>query len=230
MPTFAQIENEARRLQYEIWHHRGVLFQSGEPPLRVMFDPSIAAHVLGFNYESRERLAAIDELNRFEAAGILDKARRTIVVSRRFKVPVQRFSGAHEVGHLLLRHFAGDAVVHRDRPPNQFTMAGRPRFEVEADYFAACFLAPKKPVIESFKARFLDGPPLKLDHNIAFHLKGEHAHELFLGPHGSLDFAVALASASRFGRLHFESSLADEFGLSVSAMAVRIQELGLVAG
>jgi hypothetical protein len=108
-------------------------------------------------------------------------------------------------------------------------MAGRPRFEVEADYFAACFLAPRKPVIESFKIRFVDGPPLQLDHNIAFHLKGEHAHELFLKPHGSLDFAVALAGALRFGRLRFETSLAAEFGLSVSAMAIRIQELGLVA-
>ncbi len=98
--------------------------------------------------------------------------------------------------------------------------------EKEADYFSACFLAPKKLLIKSFKSRF-GNIPLRLNETVAFHLKRELAHELFIAPHGSLDFAVTVAGAQKFDAYSF-SSLSDEYGMSIHAMAIRLQELGLI--
>lgn len=97
-----------------------------------------------------------------------------------------------------------------------------------ADYFAACFLAPKKLVEEEFAARFIKNPPLPLTDAVAWNLIGESAHELFGPSAGSLDFAAAAAEVRAFNGRHF-TSLANRFGLSISAMAIRLQDLRLLA-
>ena len=127
---------------------------------------------------------------------------------------------------MLHRHI-GETVVHRDRPIFDTPFAGRPRIEHEADYFGACFLAPRKLVTEGFSARFGSQHPLRLTETIAFHLRGDLAHELFISPVGSLDFAAAVAGAQKFDINRF-SSLAEYFGMSISAMAIRLKELQLV--
>lgn len=221
----AQIELEARRLQYEIWHKRTMLFPMGEPPLSAMFEPRVAAKVLDLEYEFRPRISSGHEGT--EAAGIFDRSRGIIAVSSRFKHTVQRFTGAHEIGHAMLHPSIGDGIAHRDKPIFSVSTVGRPPAEQDADYFAACLLAPRKAVIEQFKARFWVEPPMRLDENVAFHLRGNLAHDLLAAPHGSLAFAAAVAGAHKFDRAHF-SSLAEHFDVSVSAMAIRLQELELV--
>jgi hypothetical protein len=222
----AAIEIEARRLQFEIWHRRELLFPLGVPPLSVMFDPAIAAHVLDLEYESRDCILSADGCPLMEAAGTLDRGRGIISVSRRFSERVQRFTGAHEIGHFLLHPHFGARVVHRDLPIDGASR-GRPREDKEADYFGACLLAPKKAVLEQFKARFGFVGPLRLDENIAFHLRGSQAHELFVPTNQLLNFAAAVAGTERFAGRFFRS-MADQFGLSVKAMAIRLTELDLV--
>lgn len=220
-----RVEREVRRLHYEIWHKRALLFPFGEPPAHVMLTPGIAAQVLDLNYVEHDRIAS--EKDGFEPAGSLDRRRNTIVVSRHFGYTAQRFTGAHEIGHYLLHPFAGDRVAHRDRPLTAGMAGGRPAYEVEADHFAACFLAPARLLRKSFQDRF-GREPLQLDDLVAYHLAGARAQTLMRAPTGSLDFAAAVATAQKFDRRMFPA-LTEQFGMSVTAMAIRLRELGLVA-
>ncbi len=87
---------------------------------------------------------------------------------------------------------------------------------------------PRKAVIAEFDARFSSKHPLVLSDTVAYHLKAD-AGTLFAQPPGSLMFAEAVARAQQFDRKRF-SSLAEFFGVSSRAMAIRLDELGLVAG
>ena len=69
---------------------------------------------------------------------------------------------AHEIGHFVLHPYIGKGVIHRDRPI-QSTVIGRTyrdATEVEADYFAACFLMSRKLLQTAFLARFGTKLPL----------------------------------------------------------------------
>ena len=103
----------------------------------------------------------------------------------------------------------------------------RPADEREADYFAACFLVPAGLLEQEFQARFPCKAPLPLTDATAFHLAGESSHALLrAGPSSNL-FAAAVARAKSFNGHRFKS-LADEFGVSIGAMAIRLREVGLI--
>jgi len=218
------IEDEARRLQYEIWHKRELIFQWGEPSPIAMCKPEVAARVLELEINYQDDLGTFGTgSDIYTVAGTLDRRSRVISLSTRFGEQAMRFTGAHEVGHYLLHK---GETFHRDRPlsPNG-EGHGRDAREREADYFAACFLASRRLIQKAFAARF--GPqPLVLDDNIAYYLKGQKADELMRAPTGSLDFAAAVAGARSFAGKPFPS-LAEKFGLSIGAMAIRLHELGL---
>lgn len=216
------IEKEARRLQVEIWSRRDERYQLGVPGISTLFDPRNVADYCGLYYEARERLQA-DYYGGGQAAGIWQRDRSTILVSTRFAYETQRFTAAHEIGHYVLHPHVGDRTLHRE-----FPVDGRPRepLEKEADHFAACLLMPRKAVMTEFEARFTR-QPLVLTETVAFHLKAD-AGLLFAQPRGSLLFAEAVARAQQFDRARFPS-LAQHFGVSPRAMAIRLEELGLVA-
>lgn len=219
-----RIEKEVRGLQLEIYNNAKSIFPTGVPPLTRLFDPDVAAHVCGYEYEIRERLeGSTHGSQRYETAGIIDNLRQTILISNRFPYETQRFTGAHEIGHLVLHP---GLRLHRDRPVSGGHSSQRIQVESEADYFAACFLAPRKLVRTEFERRF--GPtPIALTHEIAFHLGGDRMNEILNARTGSLDFAVALAGATRYNGRRFDS-MAHAFGMSIHAMAIRLDELGLV--
>jgi len=221
---YLRIEKEARRLQFEIWNQRKILFPSGAPLLR-MFSPDIAARALGVEYETRPSIAATDA--RFRAAGQLDRGRGIISINSEFSFEVQRFTGAHEAGHLLLHPEIGKGVAHRDLPLVGESGWKRPVWEQEADYFAACFLAPRRLFCEAFERRF--GPaPLHIDDNVAFYLAGQQGRLLATEPPGSMQFGIAVAKAEWLGGPRFKS-LAATFGMSPAAVAIQLRELDLLA-
>jgi hypothetical protein len=154
---------------------------------------------------------------------MLDRNARLVAVSEKFSRPVQRFTGAHEIGHLVLHP---NAVMHRDRPVDSVGH-GRPLMEREADYFSACFLVPTKVLVEEFRKRF-GASPLKFNGVVAYHLAHEGAQDLLKSPQGSLRFELAAATAQSFDRLHFQA-LHTMFGVSAGAMAIRLRELELVS-
>lgn len=225
--NFKLIESEARRLQIEVWSQRKVLFEMGEPPVQQVLSPEVAARVCGLEYEYRERIGAATGGAQYEAAGLFDRGRGIITISTHFPFEVQRYTGGHEIGHFVLHEWIGDRVAHRDRPVlDALTKQDRPLEEREADYFAACYLAPKKLVESEFRKRF-GRIPLRLSETLAFHLRGNLAQALLTAPPASLDFEMAIAGCHSLDGRRF-ASLADHFSISVTAMAIRLRELGLV--
>jgi len=220
------IEHEARRIQFEIWNCRQVRYPMGVPGIPTLFDPRNVADHCGLYYEERDRLNT-DFLGGGEAAGLWQKDRSTVLVSRNFSYEVRRFTASHEIGHFILHPRIGDRTLHRELGFNA-PRGNRPPLEQEADYFASCLLMPRKAVIAEFNARFTSKHPLVLSDTVAYHLKAD-AGTLFAQPPGSLMFAEAVARAQQFDRKRF-SSLAEFFGVSSRAMAIRLDELGLVAG
>ncbi|MFM2448342.1 MAG: hypothetical protein RIS44_792 [Pseudomonadota bacterium] len=220
------IEKEARRLQVEIWGRRDLRFQFGAPDIPTLFDPRNVADYCGLYYEERERLET-DYRGGGEAAGIWMRDRHTILVSTRYSYETRRFTAGHEIGHFVLHPHIGDRTLHRERPIDG-PRSGRPPIEKEADYFSACLLMPKGTVEKEFNARFGAKHPLALTETVAYHLKAD-AGQLFSQPPGSLLFAEAVARAQQFGEKRF-NSIAQYFGVSVGAMAIRLDELGLIAG
>lgn len=220
------IEKELRRLQFEVWSQRELLWPLGVPRIEAMFEPRVVAECLGLHYDPRERVQT-ERGSEYEAAGSLDRRTGMLAVSSRFPFHVQRFTAAHEIGHFVLHPWVGDRVAHRDRPIHGYQLTGRPPLEQEADYFAACLLVPLKPLVSAFEVRFGTRKPLPLSETVAFHLGGGSAHHLFTAPRESLQFASAVARAESFDGRRFPS-LAYCFGVSVSAMAIRLRESALV--
>jgi Zn-dependent peptidase ImmA (M78 family) len=86
-------------------------------------------------------------------AGIIDKDKKEVFISRRYPVAVRNFTAAHELGHAIMHQQSG---LHRDKPIDGSAGGQRDPIEKEADYFAACFLMPEKLVCSVFKQRFPD--------------------------------------------------------------------------
>ena len=223
-----KIEAEAHALHREIWMRRQNIWPDGLPALESMLDPRIAARVLSFELEVRERLGG-DGSRQWgaPAAGFLDRGRGLIVVSSQFDDAVQRFTAAHEAAHVVLHPWIGDKVVHRDLPLESGLASRRAAHDQEADYFAACYLMPRRLVEKEFGFRFGSRTPLPLTETVAFHLRVRDDRALFSAPRGSLLFARLVASAQSFDTKRFDS-LADHFRVSPAAMAIRLKELQLV--
>ncbi len=219
------IEREARRLQFEIWNGRQVRYPLGVPDIPTLFDPRNVADHCGLYFEERERLGT-DYLGGHDAAGLWQRDRSTILVSLSFPYETRRFTAGHEIGHFILHPHVGARTLHRELGFNA-PRTNRPSIEQEADYFASCLLMPQKAVVLEFSARFGGKHPLALSETVAYHLKAD-AGTLFSQPRGSLMFAEAVARAQQFDRNRFKS-MSQYFGVSTRAMAIRLDELGLVA-
>jgi Zn-dependent peptidase ImmA (M78 family) len=219
------IEKEARRLQVEIYGRRDVRYPMGAPNIPALFDPRNVADHCGLFYEVRARIDT-DYAGGGEAAGLWQRDRSTILVSTRFSYETQRFTAGHEIGHYILHPQVGDRTLHRELPVGAHT-SYRPLLEQEADHFSACLLMPRGAVIAEFDARFGSKHPLVLTDTVAYHLKADE-RVLFAQPARSLMFAEAVAKTQQFDRRRFQS-LASFFGVSPRAMAIRLEELGLVA-
>ncbi|MCZ6802558.1 MAG: ImmA/IrrE family metallo-endopeptidase [Proteobacteria bacterium] len=222
-----EIEKASRKLLGEIWSSRTSIWPDKNlDPINIL-DPALAAECLGINYELSEDLGIFGDCgNRFEVAGSLDRDIKKILISRRFNLAIRRFTGAHEIGHWLLH---SGKIKHRDKPigglDNRITK--RPFEEREADYFAACFLMPRKLIKEHFENTFLTKAPLVFDDTTAFWLCPSDPDSLLRANIDSLDRALSIASAESFGGRHI-NSLANQFRVSATSMAIRIQELGLI--
>ena len=138
---------------------------------------------------------------------------------------VQLFTGAHEIGHLVLHE---DTVMHRDRAFDGSPLqAPRAPAERQADRFAASFLMPQKLLRERFEFMFCCKGQLRFSDVIAYHLDPNNPDRLLYSPKESGERELALARCTRFNNQHLVS-LAQQFGVSDSAMAIRLKELELV--
>lgn len=224
--TKPEIAALVRKLQMELWGRRTQILGdiSGEQPEDVL-DPMVALKALGFQVSVAEMLGQYsDDGDQFEVAGIIDAPNRKTYLSRNFSPQVRKFTAAHELGHAILH---GGAGLHRDRAVDGTTNTGsRSVTETEADTFAAFFLLPEKPVVAAFRDKFLECP-FSLNEQTAFALMSQDVDSVRLKCRTLRDLTRILSSAGYYNGLHF-SSLAAQFGVSIEAMAIRLEELKLV--
>jgi len=223
--SFDEIEHRVRVLQLKMWQSKSQIWAGVAPsnPIDIL-DPTIALKLIGYNADLDETLGQFHSDGKLlEVAGIIDSELKQVNISRQFASNIRSFTAAHELGHALL-HETGR--MHRDRPLDGAT-SSRSRIELEADKFATFFLMPSKLVQATFKRFFLTDK-FRLDEATAF--------ALGVGDNGKSSSSITslrqlsrlLASAERYNGLQF-ISLASQFDVSVEAMAIRLEELELLA-
>lgn len=223
--TDDEIESLVRNLHRRIWHERENLWPEGPPADPVdMLDPSVAASLLGFQFEYGDVIGETRQAGHdLDVAGLIDQSSKVIRVSPQHSRSVLKFTGAHEIGHAVLHPSMGS--VHRDRPVDG-SVSGRNKTELEADRFAVNFLMPEKLVKERFRAIF-GVECFYLNEDTAFALGGFALSELHSKCPRRRDLAKLIARSGRYNGRQVRS-LSDQFGVSVTAMAIRLEELDLV--
>lgn len=227
---FGHIEAEVSKIHKQIWTRRQILWPAGHPSDIDMLDPEmVSTRILGVEFLVEERINGHFSRDRVEIAGLIDRQKNRIVVSRKFPPEQIHFTAAHELGHWILHP---NEIMHRDRPIGFAPQEPKnlPPAEREANYFAVQFLMPRKLIEKEFKSRFpvgLNGA-LKIDENSAFHLCPSDTDSVLYPHNGIVDQAILLSSARRFGSNRFNSSIAEAFHVSPSAMAYRLIELNLI--
>ena len=226
------IEFRSRKLIGEILARSAELWPGKqEISFADVVDPAMAARVLGVDYQLHPELRwftrPFSPLE--ETAGILDREGSRILIAEKFKFETRRFTAAHEIGHLLLHDGVEETIMHRDRPIDGLTRedTARPWYEREANHFAACFLVPRKRLKEAFQYVFSTNIPFVFDDAAAFELCRQDPDSLLRPDDETLARGLALASATHFRGKHFVP-LHQQFRVSVTSMAIRIEELGLI--
>jgi len=222
--TEQEIEKIARRLQNGLWTNREAIWGEPKSPVDVL-DPSVGLEAIGYVCQQVSSLGRFsvggDE---FEVAAVIDERINEVKVSGENRLDILRFTTAHELGHALMHESDG---LHRDRPVGEASQnPNRDRREKEADKFASFFLMPEKQVVREFTARF-NRDVIYLSEDTAFALRPGSERGLSPKSSDQRDFARTVAGAEQFGGEHFHS-LAERFGVSTEAMAIRLEELGFV--
>ena len=226
-----KISELAYDIQRQIWLDRHMLWPNGLPSEIDMLHPSTACRIYQFSYEEYPELfdnfAAGGKRN--PIGGLIDRQQKKIAVSTNYEAAYTRFTGGHEVGHLILH--PEDKILHRDRVVKDqasIKQMARPKKEKEADYFSACYLMPPNLLIERFERIFGKGH-VHFDETLSFHLNKHDPQKLMYAERGSLDREFALATYAPITKNHQKLiSLADQFKVSPSAMAIRIEEFDLI--
>jgi hypothetical protein len=163
----------------------------------------------------------------YEVAGMLDRTNRTIWISRQFPNEQCRLTGMHEIVHWMLHGHIGRDVLHRDRPITDQPQQGSvPYHEWEATNVACQLLMPEKMVTNKFAELFglSRGEPIEFNEDVAFHLNMDIEQ---LRRFSIKQRAMLLATTRSFGRPI--TPLHQLFKISPTAMAIRLQELELIA-
>ena len=201
--------------------HKRLRFRIGDS---LPYDPKKAIEMFGFEVERHgELFPHISEGGRSQIAGFLEGAHGVVGYSDEFPKPVQTFTLAHELGHILLHH---PMHQHRDRPSDGSGNITFDPQEWESNQFAKFFLMPSDSVREQFRRRFLTNK-FELNEVTAFALRrAALADVLTLWP-SRREGAKLLAKARHFNGSNIEP-LHRAFGVSLTTMAIRLEELDLV--
>ncbi|WP_197056466.1 MULTISPECIES: ImmA/IrrE family metallo-endopeptidase [Luteibacter] len=219
----AEIEAKAIALQRRLWLERDQLWEGAAPtnPLDVL-DIRKALHLSGYQLIFESGLGH-DPRTQIEVAGLIDRDAKIVKCSLQFLEPYQRFTLAHELGHVVLHPDGGG--IHRDRPLDGVTRSREPG-EREADRFAAFFLMPEKLLRELFFQRF-GTDCFVLTDGTAFALSRTNSDAVYEKNPTVRHLARTLAAAETYNSRSF-ISLAAQFRVSVGALAFRIEELNLL--
>jgi Zn-dependent peptidase ImmA (M78 family)/formiminotetrahydrofolate cyclodeaminase len=224
----SNLEQCASDLQNLIWTNRSLIWKKNIPqnPMHILNPETILKQALGYDcFFSENYGVPTDDDRVIQVAGVIDQPNKLVAISTSYPKEVQNFTAAHELGHAIL-HL--QPVMHRDHPldrPRQKTDGDSS--EYEADTFAACFLMPKKLVKEAFSQIFDNNIPFRINERTAFRFGGKTVQNLRGECSNRRELSKKLAALESYNDRYFVS-LAKTFGVSVSAMAIRLEELALV--
>lgn len=224
--TIQEIEDRARKLSLFMWEQQKRLTDSSAPPANPirLLDPEKALGLLGYSFELADTLGTkTSNGTTLEVAGILEAQLGRVRVSRQMPAEIRLFTSAHELGHVVLHPQLQEA--HRDRALDGSDVS-KDQIEREADRFAAAFLMPAKQVRTRFSQTF-GSAPFRLTEPTAFALLGKGLPEARQKLKTYRDLSLELARTQRFNGKNI-ISLAEQFRVSVSAMAIRLEELELL--
>lgn len=198
---------------------------------RQYLHPRCAAEFLSLKYEEHPELEMSlgvlggAKTKRTVIAGLFCRRDRLIVVSESFTQEERRFTGLHEVAHAVLHpDLCG---IHRDRPIDLQDRSYRELREWQADQFAVEYLMPKAWIVRDAIERF-GRVPFEVDDDLLWRLDPNDPDRLWRKNDDDLDLEKAIANYAGFGSVQ-TPSLKDIYGVSSTAMAWRVRELGLIA-
>jgi Zn-dependent peptidase ImmA (M78 family)/formiminotetrahydrofolate cyclodeaminase len=220
------IEQCANDLQKLALSHKDSIWpnQISIDALQILNPETILKKVLGYNYHVVPVIDIQEESGeRFEVAGLINQDTKLVLISNEFDLQTQSFTAAHELGHAILHT---QAVLHRDVPINSVGQyRTRNQQERQADKFASYFLMPEKTVREVFFQLFSTNRFI-LNEDTALFLTKVTLHELRQKCKTKRHFARIVSSSEWYSYESFPS-LSNVFGVSVEAMAIRLEELDL---
>jgi hypothetical protein len=209
----------------EIWKRRIELWSGNVPtnPIDIL-DPGVALVARGYRVEARSSLGeAWGDGVRSEVAGIIDHDRNVVSISQQLLPPVQRFTLAHELAHAVLHPNGGN--MHRDLPLEKSGVVRSPH-EIQANYFASVFLMTSRLVLQQFAVCFRIRQ-FELTDEMTQALCRANADSVRRRCSSLRQLSMLIAGAHSFNGKHF-LPLASQFRVSNTAMAIRLEDLGLV--
>jgi len=218
------IENVAIRLQRILWKHRHFVWKKDTPenPIDIL-SPEDALRKLGYHFQRTLTLGQnLDERGNIEVAGVIDKQHKYVAVSGQFPPETQNFTVAHELGHALLHK---QTLLFRDGPLDGSSMTGS-SVEYQANKFASYFLMPTIQIKKVFQQLFLYEKFI-INEQTAFALTASSSSDLRNKLKNLHSLSRFLAGVEYFNHKPF-ASISKQFGVSVEAMAIRLEELNLV--
>ncbi len=221
--TNVDIEQLARDIQNSLFQFKDVLTwnnMSGKP-LELLNSKEVLKLL---NYQSKEEISlGTNEYNE-EIAGIIHTGLYEVRISKKYPKEIMNFTLAHELGHALLHT---DMINHRERPFDSYSdRVKRPTKEYQADKFASYFLMPKKLVEATFKQQF-GTTIVKLNEESALSLTNSNISLVKKRIKNLREWSRIVANSNKIGIRPIES-MSKIFNVSVEAMAIRLEELGLV--
>lgn len=227
------VRSAARDFVDRLWDERASLWEL-PPPEAVHMVPipveRIPGRLLSVHVREVAELAPLEDGS--AVAGIWDPKKRLIEYAREFKPPVKRFTIAHEIGHVLLHPAMTE--FHRTSPFESHAVSPgiQDSQEREANLFAAELLIPKPILDEIF--RFLYGGPIfpsTIDDHLLYSLGAAKRRPMSLRAFIQMSpyDRGCLIAANSVVRGMPARSLAETFGVSVTAMAIQLGDSGLVS-
>ena len=215
-------------LQNLVWKNRHIIWKNKTPEnlLEILRPQAVLRQCLGYDCFLTGRFGVTTESGEeMEVAGLIDQNTKFVAISTKFPEQTQKFTTAHELAHAILHE---QPILHRDVPvDNSENRRTRDIHEIEADKFASVFLMPKK-LVERVFFQIYDTKQFIISENSAFKFGGRNILELKKECRNLRGLSKKLASTTIYDGETF-SSMAQIFGVSIEAMAIRIEELGLVA-
>jgi|SRR5690606_3771716 len=222
-----EIENTVRKIQNLVWDNKNLLWKKNPPNnyLDSLNASLVLSKVLNYDFH-KDGVIDIGDVEKviYKVAGLIDQENKLVLISNNYPKETQNFTIAHELGHAILHK---QAVIHRDRPVDSSKMKGRNPQEVQADRFATYYLMPKKLVLAIFEDRFLTKEFEINELNTNRLVRNQNIFDLINKVKNLRGLARKLAGTTSYDNKHFKS-MAEIFGVSVEAMAIRLEELNLI--